>query len=214
MKFTSSYKSETELALFAPLKARPFLSTLFSIIFALAFVCGLFYAYLYLRNRHVAQLPLASKASVKIVKTVLTTATPQAQIAQDETWAKNGQAIIGGAIRNISHNKLNDLSLEVEMKRRANGQTEKIDVEVVPKNLEPEGQGKFSLRVPSGEYSGLRILRLRDGANSNIAFSSVPGTPRPLERAPAAKVIIIQRPAPRTRGDEFLNTPENPEVIR
>ncbi len=215
MKFTSSHTDETELTLFAQPKARSALSTLVSITFALAVVCGLFYSYLYLRNKHAAQFPVTSKVSVNSGQAAVVTATPQAQIAQDETWAKNGQAIIGGTIRNVSRNKLNNLQIEMEMKRRSDGQTENLNVEIVPKNLEPEGQGKFSLRVPSREYSGLRIVRLKDEANStDIAFTSVLGAPRPVERAPGAKTIIVQRPAPRTRGDEFLNTPDNPEVIR
>ncbi len=98
---------------------------------------------------------------------------------------------------------------------RMDGQTENLEVEVVPQNLEPEEQGKFSLRVPSHDYSGLRILRLKDKAKlMSIAYTSVPGAPRPVERTPETKTIIVQRPAPRTRGDEFLNTPDNPEVIR
>ncbi len=149
------------------------------------------------------------------MQAALVTATPQAQIAQDETWAKNGQAIIGGTVRNVSHDKLNNLLIELEMKRRADGQTENLSVQVMPKTLEPEEQGKFSLRVPTREYSGLRIVRLKDEANSNsIAFTSIPGAPRPAERVTEAKTIIVQRPASRTRGDEFLNTPDNPEIIR
>lgn len=215
MKATLSHNDETEVGLFAQPKARQSLSTFISFVFALVAVCGLFYSYLYLRSKHAAQIPVAPGAATNSKQATLTAATPQAQIAQDETWAKNGQAIIGGTVRNVSRNKLNNLLVELELKRRADGQTENLNVDVMPRNLEPEDQGKFSLRVPSREYSGLRIVSLKDKADSiNIAFTSVPGAPRPVEPAPQAKVIIVQRPAPRTRGDEFLNTPDNPEVIR
>jgi hypothetical protein len=215
VKLTSSDNSETESTLFAPQKTRSSISILVSIVFALAVACGLFYSYLYLRNKHAAQLPAVSKISVNNGKAVVVAETPQTQIAQDETWAKNGKAIIGGTVRNISYNKSNKLIIELEMKRRADGATENIEVEVLPKNIAPGEQGKFSLQVPSHDYSGLRILRLKDAENStNIAFASVPGAPRPVEPAHEAKTIIVQRPAARARGEEFLNTPDNPEVIR
>jgi len=219
MKVTLLQPQERESPLFAHVKERSSFSIFISIVFALVIVCGLFYSYLYLRNKHVARLPADSKVSVSVNPGQLRTApaTPkQAQIAQDETWTKNGQAIIGGTVRNISRNKLSNLLIELEMKRRVDEQTENIKVEVLPRNLEPDGQGKFSLRVPSHDYSGLRIVTLKDEAGLvNIGFTTVPGASRPVEeRHTETKTIIVQRPSTRTRGDEFLNTPDNPEVIR
>ncbi len=91
MKFTSSSSQERELTLFAGQKPRSSPSTIISIVFALAVVCGLFYSYLYLRNKHAAQLPATSKISLNSGQAAIVTATPQAQIAQDETWTKNGK---------------------------------------------------------------------------------------------------------------------------
>lgn len=202
--------------MFVQPKSGSSLSTLVSIVFALTVVCGLFYSYLYLRNKHAGRNAVASKISTKPGQTtgVIATAT-QARVAQDETWVKNGQAIIGGTVRNISHNKLSNLLIELEMKKRADGKTENLSIEVAPKNLEPEEQGKFFLSVSSRDYSGLRILHLKDEVSStDIAFTSVPGQARPVEKAPETKTIIVQKPASRIRGDEFLNTPDNPEVIR
>lgn len=215
MKLISSDISEPDVPLFAAAKERSPLTILVAVVFAAAIVCGLFYAYLYLRNRHAAQFPTNNKVLTNPECAALAALPLRAQIAQDEAWAKNGQAIIGGTVHNISKDKLSNLIVELEMKRREDGQTESRLVEVMPKNLEPEEQGKFSLRVPSREYSGLRIVRLKDEANSmEIGFTTVHGAARPLERAPQTKTIIIQRPATRTRDGEFLNTPDNPEVIR
>ncbi len=215
MKLTSSDISEPDVPLFASVKERSLLTTLIAIIFAAAIVCGLFYVYLYLRNRHAAQLPTNSKVSINPERAAIAALPLRAQIAQDEAWTKNGQAFIGGTVRNVSRDRLSNLIVELEMKRRNDGQTESRLLEVLPKNLEPEEQGKFSLRVPSREYSGLRIVRLKDQSNSmEIGFTTVHGAARPVARAPQTKTIIVQRPATRTRDGEFLNTPDNPEVIR
>ena len=215
MKPTSSDLSEPNLPLFAPARERSLLTTLIAIVFATAIVCGLFYVYLYLRNRHVAQFPSNSKSIINPDHAAIAALPLHAQIAQDEAWAKNGQAIIGGTVRNISQDNLSNLVVELEMKRRIDGQTEIRSLEVTPKNLEPAQQGKFSLRVPAREYSGLRIMRLKDDSNSAlIGFTTVHGAARPLERAPQTKTIIVERPSTRTRDGEFLNTPDNPEVIR
>lgn len=215
MKLTSSGINETDVPLFAAAKERSPLTTVIAFVLALAIAGGLFYFYLYLRNRHVSQLPSINKA-LNNSERAKTLALPlRAQIAQDEVWARNGQALIGGTVRNISQDKLSNLIIEVEMKRRLDGQTESRLLEVTPNVLAPEEQGKFSLHVPSREYSGLRIVRLKDASNSmDIGFTTVHGAARPLERAPQSKTIIIERPARRTHDGEFLNTPDNPEVIR
>src|SRR6266481_4058314 len=40
---------------------------------------------------------------------------------------------------------------------------------------------------------------------------ALPGTPRPPMDAPAAKTVIVNRPA--RRGEEFINTPNNPARV-
>ncbi|MFN2453870.1 MAG: hypothetical protein ABR577_06575 [Pyrinomonadaceae bacterium] len=185
-----------------------------SLLVAICLVGGIFYSYLYLRTRHAAAVPSAPQLTGQQINSKPKIA-PQAQIAQNETRVKNGQALISGTVRNISPDNLSELRIELELKARADGHTENRTLTVNPKNVDAGQEGTFSLQVPSRDYMGLRILSLRRGGEkAEVAFISVPGTARPLEKPSQSKTIIVERPTQRRTGEEFLNTPDNPERIR
>jgi hypothetical protein len=212
MALTTQTNSDDQApTLFASGRSASPLSVVISVVCALLFVLGLFYFYLYLRNKHAAKLAPLAQTNEKPKPAP----SPQAQIALDQAWAKDGQAFIGGTVRNISSATLNNLAVEIELRKRADGQLENRDVNVQPTALEPNTEGRFSLKVPAHDYVGLRLLRLHNETNAaDIAFKSVPGAPRPLEGAPQTKTIIVEGPAPRRHSsEEFLNTPDNPETI-
>src|SRR5215204_2197576 len=100
---------------------------------------------------------------------------PQAHIFVDEAMLAKPYAIIGGAVQNVGKEKLEELRVEVELRRRADSGVETREIKVEPADLEPGQQGKFSLKVLSEEWSGSRVVGLRRGGGEEIAFTSLPG---------------------------------------
>src|SRR5215210_9419980 len=108
---------------------------------------------------------------------------PQAHIFVDEAMLAKPYAIIGGAVQNVGNEKLEKLSVEIELRRRADSGVETREIKIEPSDLEPGQQGKFSLKVLSEEWSGSRVVGVRGGARAEeIAFKSLPGARRPPER--------------------------------
>jgi hypothetical protein len=144
------------------------------------------------------------------------TVSTEAQIFEDEAIIKDSKAVIGGTVRNISGAKLDDLSLEVELKRRSDGALETRTVAIEPNDLAPGQDGKFSLTLLRQDFSATQIKRLKSAARSNaIVFKTSPGARRPKEppTEPPTRTITIERPAPRSKGEEFINTPDAPTRV-
>lgn len=173
------------------------------IVFALALTAALLLGYLYLqriqRERLARQQPSTPTADAP---------TPRAQIFQDEVRLKSGTALVGGTVKNISNERLESLTVEIELKRRNSQAVESRTVKVEPGNLMLGESGKYLLQIPSGEWAGVKVAKLRTGADgAELAFKPEVGEKRPPEAPPAGgKTIIVQRP--RKKSDEFLNTPD------
>lgn len=145
----------------------------------------------------------------------LNVVTPEANIFVDEAMLAKPYAIIGGAVENIGSQKLEKLSVEIELRRRADGNLERREVHVEPGDLEPGKKGKFSLKVLSDEWSGSRVVRLRSAARQQeeVAFKALPGAKRPPERI-KGNVIDVKTPTQKKSGDsEFINTPDTPYKV-
>jgi hypothetical protein len=110
--------------------------------------------------------------------------------------------------------RLEKLSVEIELKRRADGSAERREVAVTPSDLEPGRQGRFSLKVLSEEWSGSRVVKLRSGSRpQEVAFKPMPGAKRPPERI-KDNVIIVKTPGPKKpSGGDFINTPDTPYKV-
>lgn len=139
---------------------------------------------------------------------------PQANVFVDEAMLAKPYAIIGGAVQNVGRERLEKLSVEIELRRRADSGVETREVKVEPADLEPGQQGKFSLKVISEEWSNSRVVGLRSGARAEgIAFKSLPGAKRPPEKF-KDNVIIVKTPAKKkSGGDDFINTPDTPYSV-
>lgn len=178
---------------------------------ALAVAAALLVGYRYLRARQLAGVRAAQQAELdsKVV------APPEAQIFEDEARLKGSEALITGTIRNISDKRLEALSLEMELKRRGNAQAvERRKVNVEPADLAPGEEGRYSLSLPSSEWSGARLLNLNSERRTEaIAFKSAVGARRPPERLPQGSPKIVVVPRPKPKGEEFINTPDNPTRI-
>lgn len=181
-----------------------------AIVCSLAVAAALIVGYRFLRARQLEQVRAAQKTepSAKLVS------PPEVQIFEDEARLKGSEAIITGTIRNISEKRLEELSLEMELKRRSAQVTERRRINVEPPILDPGKEGRYSLSLPSSEWSGARVLSLSSARrNETIAFKSAVGARRQPERIPhnTPKVVVV--PRPRQKGEEFLNTPDNPTRI-
>jgi hypothetical protein len=140
--------------------------------------------------------------------------TPEANIYVDEAMLARPYAIIGGAVENIGTQRLENLSVEIELRRRVDGSVERREVSVEPEDLEPGRQGKFSLKVLSEDWSGSRVVRLRSGSRQEqeVAFKPQPGAKRPPEKI-KGNVVIVKTPAKKSNNSDFINTPDTPYSV-
>lgn len=178
---------------------------------ALAVAAALLIGYRFLRARQLESVRAAQPAT----QASKIAGPPEAQIFEDEARLKGSDAIISGTIRNISDKKLEDLSLEMELKRRTAAQTtEKRQISVEPSSLEPGAEGRYSLSLRSSEWSGARVSSLNSARRTEtIAFKSALGARRQPERLPQGSPKVVVVPRPRQKGEEFINTPDNPTRI-
>lgn len=143
--------------------------------------------------------------------------TPEVHVLVDEAMLKKPHAILGGTVQNVGGARLENLSVELELRRRAGGETELRTVPVEPAALGPGEKGRYTLKILSNEWSGSRLLRLRAaGREQEVAFKSSPGARRPPERIPDSRTIPVtkdSRPRPRGGGEEFINTPDTPVSV-
>jgi hypothetical protein len=139
------------------------------------------------------------------------TPPPAANIFVDDAMLAKPYAIIGGTVENIGGERLENLSVEIELRRREGGSTERREVAVEPADLDPGKRGKYSLKVLSDEWGSSRVVSLRGGAaREDVAFKTQPGAKRPPEKI-GGNVVIVKTPArKRSNGEEFINTPDTP----
>lgn len=174
-------------------------------LLALALTVGLLGGYFYLRGRNERRLA-TQRAEAEKAKAV---APPAAQVFQDEVRLAGGQAVVGGTVRNISDEKLEGLSVEIELKRRTGDGKEVRQVAVEPRDLPPGQEGKYSLQIAPKAWAGVSVARLLSEARGGeIPFKPELGARRPAEGRPAPKVVV--EPRPRQKNDGFINTPDTP----
>lgn len=141
--------------------------------------------------------------------------SPEANIFVDEARLAKPYAIVGGSVQNVGSEKLEKLSVEIELRRRADSGVETREIKVEPGDLEPGQQGRFSLKVLSEEWSGSRVIGLKSGARAQeVAFRSLPGAKRPPEKI-KNDVVIVNTPGKKKSGggDDFINTPDTPYSV-
>jgi len=163
------------------------------------------YAYLRHRNQQ-----LARAEEPKPVESNLPKGPPKAHISVDDALLKGGQTVIGGTVKNTSGEKLIGLTVGLELRPRRGKDVEQTLVPVEPKELNPEEEGRYLLKLPAQQYSSVRLIGLNTGPDSALlAYTTSQGQKRPPERL-QPRVIIQQRPG---RAGEFLNSPENPARV-
>ena len=176
-------------------------------ISALLITALVFAGYTLLRKRHAQDsgTSLSNPAQSEPRK------PPVALVIVDEALLKGGKTTIGGVVKNTSAERLEGLSVELELKRRKDATTETQLVPLVPALLEPQQEGRYSLQLKAQDYSSARLVGLKAGSTlAALPYTTAPGQKRPPERL-ETKTIIVGRPA--SKGGEFLNSPENPARV-
>jgi hypothetical protein len=159
--------------------------------------------YIYLVKRHEHQVGAALEVENK------KKAAPKLEVFVDEATVNGKTSLLGGTLHNISNEGLHNLTVELQLRRRAGGGVETRAVNPDTTELPPDGKTRYTLELPVQNYVSATFLRVVSGADgAEIAFRALPGAARPPMEAPAAKTIIVSRPAP--RGEQFINTPNTP----
>jgi hypothetical protein len=173
------------------------------ILCALLLTGGLFGGYMFLRKRHEQQLAAAAEAArTKAL-------APRVEIFVDDPTLDGKKATLGGTLHNISNEALRNLAVELELRQRKGGRLETKFITPEQTELAPDANARYSVELPVSDYSSSRLVRIVAGDNrADVPFKARPGTPRPPIEAPEGKTVIVNRPAP--RGEEFINTPNNP----
>jgi hypothetical protein len=166
-----------------------------------------FAGYALLRKRHAEDSgSLSVPASTTDVRQ-----PPKALIIVDEALLQGGNTIIGGTVKNTSTDKLEGLSVEMELKRRKDGKTETQLIPLQPSQLEPQQEARYALQLKAQDYSSAKLLGLRAGPGRQpLAYTTTQGQKRPPERL-ETKTVTVGRPA--SKGGEFLNSPDNPARV-
>lgn len=176
---------------------------------ALIITALVFTGYTLLRKRYAqdsGSLALSSPAS-----TADPAKPPKALIIVDEALLEGGKSTLGGIVKNTSAEKLDALSVELELKRRKDGVIEKRLVPVDPGLLESQQEGRYLLEIRAQDYSYARLVALRAGSDSSrLPYTTAQGQKRPLERL-EPKTIVVGKP--NGKGGGFLNSPDNPARV-
>jgi hypothetical protein len=166
-----------------------------------------FTGYAILRKRH-AQTAAALVAAAPGVER---REPPKALITIDEALLKGGNSVLGGTVKNTSSEKLEGLSVELELRRRKDGGLQSQLVPLEPSQLEPQQEARYSLQLKAQDYSSARLVSLKVGPGLvALPYATAQGAKRPAERL-EPKTIIVGRPA--GKGGEFLNSPDNPARV-
>jgi len=171
---------------------------------ALVITALVFTGYALLRKRH-AQ----STAGLIIVGNSEPKQPPKALVIVDEALLQGDNTILGGTVRNTSAERLEGLSVELEVKRRKDAGVETQLLTLEPSQLEPQQEGRYSLQLRAHDYSSARLVALKAGAGL-VPYSTAQGQKRPPERL-ESKTITVSKPSAK-RG-EFLNSPDNPARV-
>lgn len=186
-----------------------------AILSALAVAGALLFGYMMLVSDNYRTQKQAEQArAAKESQASAPKAPALAEVFEDEALPKGAQSIIAGTVRNISSEPLTDLSVDIELTRRADGAQEIRTIAVEPKNLGPGEEGRYSLTIVSHDFRRARLIKLRSAARpTEISFKLSQGTRYPYQR-PEPKTIIVDQPGKRDGNGDFINTPNNPTTIK
>jgi len=159
--------------------------------------------YVALRKRHERQVAAAAEAEVK-------RKAPRVEVFVDDALVNGKTTTLGGIVHNISTENLQNIAVELQLRRRVGAGLDTRVVQPEMTDLAPDERAHYSIQVATDDYISATFSRVVSGSDrSAIPFRALPGNPRPPMDAPASKTIIVDKRNP-GKGDEFINTPNNP----
>jgi hypothetical protein len=208
--FNSANQDEEIIHTIESTDRRSFINKTLGFVCALILTGGVIFGYFYLRWRHEGQSPQnqTNKEQVKPAP------SPLANILVDEPIPKGSQSLLGGTIVNTSQQNFKSLSVELELTRRNSGAVEKKTIAIEPNELAPGQSGRYSLTITSNEFKQVKVKKLSGDGNAEIPFKQEHGAKRPLEKPSPPKVKVVVVKPERKSGEDFINTPDNPVVIK
>ena len=179
------------------------------VLFALLVTGAILGGYFYLRGRHEAQVADAAAVEAKDKAALL----PQVEVVVDDAIIKDKETVLGGTVHNISKQPLSAVAVRLELHHRAGGSVETKTLPLDQPDLAPDGKGRYVISLIASEYNSARVAAIIAGSDhTSVPFRTLQGAQRPPEPPPVGKTILV-KPPPR-RGEEFINTPDNPGRIR
>lgn len=159
--------------------------------------------YIALRKRHERQVAAAAEAEVK-------RKAPKVEVFVDDALVNGKTTTLGGTVHNISNETLQNIAVELQLRRRVGSGLDTRVVEPQMTDLAPDARAQYSTQVATEDYISATFSRVVGGADrAAVPYKALPGNPRPPMDAPPSKTIIVDKKRP-GKGDEFINTPNNP----
>ena len=161
--------------------------------------------YLWLRKRHERQVAAATQVEEQ-------KKAPKIEVFVDDTTVQGKKALLSGTLHNISNEPVRGIAVELLLRRRVGAGVETRVIAPEVSELAPDAKTRYSLEVLVADYVSSTFLRVVSGENrAAVPFKALPGAARPPLETPASKTVIVNRPTP--KGDEFINTPNNPGKV-
>lgn len=159
--------------------------------------------YIGLRKRHERQIAAAAEAEIK-------RQAPRVEVFVDDALVNGKTTTLGGTVHNISTENLQNIAVELQLRRRVGAGLDTRVVELETPDLAPDARAHYSIQVATEDYISATFAHVVSGADrAAVPFKALPGNPRPPLDVPGSKTIIVDKRSP-GKGDEFINTPNNP----
>ena len=179
---------------------------LVGVLCALVITGLVFGGYLFLRKRHERQV--AATEALEVKKN-----SPKVEVLVDDAVVKGKTTTLSGTVHNISPETLQNIAVELALRRRVGSGIETRVVVTDAAVLPPDGRARYSLEVATQDYSTSTFMRVLGGNDRTpVAFKAMPGNAAPPMESPASKTVVVDKPSSGKR-DEFINTPNNPGRI-
>jgi len=159
--------------------------------------------YMWLRKRHERQVAAAAEAEVK-------RKAPRVEVFVDDALVNGKTTTLGGTVHNISNEPLQNIAVELQLRRRVGSGLDTRVIVPEMTDLAPDARAHYSVQVATDDYISATFFRVVAGTDrAAVPFKALPGNPRPPMEPPGSKTIIVDKRSP-GKGDEFINTPNNP----
>ena len=159
--------------------------------------------YIALRKRHERQLAAAAEAEVK-------RKAPRVEVFVDDALVNGKTTTLSGTVHNISSETLQNIAVELQLRRRVGSGLDTRVVAPEVTDLAPDARSHYSIQVATDDYISVTFARVVGGPDrAAVPFKALPGNPRPPMDPPASKTIVVDKRNSGKDG-EFINTPNNP----